>query len=319
MPQNNQEKILVIKLSALGDFIQALGPMKSIRTHHPNAHITLLTTKMFKSFGEQCGYFDDVRIDTRPRLLEFTKWMTLRKTLINGKFSRVYDLQNNDRTSLYFKLFPQKNRPEWVGVAKGASHRNSTPERVAGHAFEGHQQTLALAAIKGVSIDDLSWIKEDLSSFNLSPPFILLVPGSAPQHPQKRWPEKHYARLARDLNNKGYQIVLIGTDAEKETTSYIRQHCDNALDLTGKTSLFQIAALAHGAEAAIGNDTGPIHMIGPTGCPTIVLFSQHSNPDRHAPKGNNINVLQENALDDLPPEDVLSLFETLCDTNDKKT
>ncbi|MBT4888118.1 MAG: ADP-heptose--LPS heptosyltransferase, partial [Rhodospirillales bacterium] len=38
--ENQQERILVIKLGALGDMIQALGPMAAIRKHHPNAHIT---------------------------------------------------------------------------------------------------------------------------------------------------------------------------------------------------------------------------------------------------------------------------------------
>jgi hypothetical protein len=42
-------RILVIKLSALGDFIQATGPMKAIRTHHPDARITLLTTAPFEA------------------------------------------------------------------------------------------------------------------------------------------------------------------------------------------------------------------------------------------------------------------------------
>ena len=80
MRQNNKtNKILVIKLSALGDFIQALGPMAAIRKHHPEAHITLLTTKMFRIFGENCGYFDDILIDERPNTLDFFGWVKLRK------------------------------------------------------------------------------------------------------------------------------------------------------------------------------------------------------------------------------------------------
>ena len=68
-----QDNILVIKLSALGDFIQALGPMAAIRKHHKNAKITLLTTQGFKRFAQECGYFDDIIIDQRPKLLDFKK------------------------------------------------------------------------------------------------------------------------------------------------------------------------------------------------------------------------------------------------------
>ncbi|MGN7436999.1 MAG: glycosyltransferase family 9 protein [Alcanivorax sp.] len=302
MPQNSQEKILVIKLSALGDFVQALGPMKAIKNHHPNAHITLLTTKMFVPFGERCGYFDEVWIDERPKALQISKWRTLKKKLNSGGFTRVYDLQNNDRTSFYLKLFPKRRRPEWVGAAKGASHRNNSPERIAGHALDGHKQTLALAGIENVEIDDLSWVNEDLSQFNLQKPFILFVPGSAPQHPQKRWPADQYAALADYLSDQKFQVVLLGTDAERDITDKIAASSNDTINLTGQTSLFQIAALAHQAAGAVGNDTGPMHMIGPTGCKTLTLFSGHSTPSRHAPKGENVHTLQADNISDLDIE-----------------
>ncbi len=308
MPQNNEYRILVIKLSALGDFIQALGPMKAIKKHHPDAHITLLTTKSFKKFGEKCGYFDDIWIDERPKLFDVFGWLNLRKRLLNGNFSRIYDLQNNDRTNSYLKLFPKSKCPEWVGAAKGASHRNNSPERIAGHAIEGHKQTLSLVGIKNIKIDNLSWINEDLSNFELKPPFVIFVAGCAPQHPQKRWPEEHYSELAKQLNEKGYQIILIGGDAEKEINARIEQQSNNCLNLTGKTSLFQIAAVAHKAYCAIGNDTGPMHIIGATGCRTITLFSSYSNPQRHSPKGENVTVIQKENLNDLKTSTVIKTF-----------
>jgi ADP-heptose:LPS heptosyltransferase len=302
--------ILVIKLSAFGDFIQALGPMAAIRRHHKDAHITLLTTKAFKDFGQQCGYFDDIWIDHRPSLINIGGWLSLRKSLIGKNFSRIYDLQNNDRTAFYFRLFPHKKRPEWVGAAKGASHSNQSPERTSGHAYEGHVQTLGLAGIKDIDVDDLRWIKSDLSGFNLHAPYVLLVPGSAPQHLQKRWASEHYAALGRRLLDDGFQPVLLGTQADRAVTQKIIASCPNALDLTGKTSLFQIAALAHDAQACVGNDTGPMHMIGPTGCPCLVLFSGHSNPKRHAPKGNHVVTLQKENLEELKVETVWRNLES---------
>ena len=120
-----KEKILVIKLGALGDFIQALGPMKAIRNQHPEADITLLTTKPFVKFAEQSNYFNSIIIDERPKFYQIQKWNWLRNKFNKEKFTRVYDLQNNDRTGFYFNLFSPK--PEWVGIAKGASHRNISP------------------------------------------------------------------------------------------------------------------------------------------------------------------------------------------------
>lgn len=294
-----QEKILVIKLGAFGDFIQALGAMKAIRAHHKNAHVTLMTTKPFLEFGQRCGYFNEVILDTKPKLFDISCWMSLRKNIINAKYKRIYDLQNNDRTSFYFKLFPRSKKPEWVGVAKGASHENASPERTAGHAFDGHVQTLALAGVHNVELDTLDWIKEDLGKFNLIPPFALIVSGSAQQHPQKRWPAEFYGALANELIKDGIQPVLIGAKAEKQVTDIIENLCPQAINLTGKTSLFEIAALAHQAKCAIGNDTGPMHLIAATGCPSLSLLSGYSKPHRHAPKGKKVKILQSENIKDI--------------------
>lgn len=304
---SEMERILVIKLGALGDFIQALGPMAAIRKHHPKAHITILTTKPFKTFAEDCGYFDDIWMDERPKILQIGNWVDLRKKLNSGKFTRVYDLQNNDRTGFYFKLL--KTKPQWSGIAKGASHQNTNADRSSGHAFDGHVQTLALAGIKDIKPDPLEWMKEDIAGFNLQKPYILLVPGCAPERPEKRWPSDKYGRLANLLVKRGFQPVLIGTKAESDATSQIAAACPQALDLTGQTNLKHIATLARGSAGAIGNDTGPMHLIGSTGAPCLVLFSQASNPIKHAPKGDAVSVLQENDLKDLKSETVLNNFK----------
>lgn len=304
-----QKKILVIKLGALGDFIQALGPMKAIRQHHPDARITLLTTRPFKSFAEKSEYFDDIWLDERPKFYQPLKWISLRKKLNGGKFTRVYDLQNNDRTSIYFKLFSPK--PEWSGAVKGASHQNANPDRSKGLAFYGHKETLGIAGIDTVEIDTLDWIKADIGFFNLKKPYALIVAGCAPTRPEKRWPAEYFIALCRYLIDQEMQVVLLGTDSEKDITNQIRDACPQTLNLTGKTSLFDLAALGRKAEITIGNDTGPMHIIAPTGCKTLVLFSGSSKPVKHAPLGAHVSTLQEDNLKNLRPETVIERASTL--------
>ncbi len=296
------EKILVIKLSALGDFVQTLGIMAAIRKHHPNAHITLLTTKPFKAFAEKCGYFDEIFIDKRPKFFNILEIYNFRKKLIKANFTLIYDLQNNNRTSLYSKFFSTKIK--WIGTKKGVFGQNKQKQKI--HAFEKRKQMLEHEGIKDIKIDRLEWMKEDVSSFDIKTPYIMLVAGCAPQHPQKRWDMEKYGDLACKLTDMGYQIILLGTDAEKDVTDTIFEICPKALNLTGKTSLFQIATLAHGAAAAVGNDTGPMHIIAPTGCATIALFSSSSNPICHAPMGENVSTLQKDNLDDLDVSEVLA-------------
>lgn len=319
MPQQNHEhdaadiifdmpphkNILVIKLGALGDFVQALGPMNAIRRHHPAASITLLTTDPYVSLGLACGNFDHVWTDKKPKWYDLNGWIELRKKLNVAGFDRVYDLQNNDRTALYLRLFKTGNRPEWVGAARGASHRNNSPKRTSGPAIDGHKQTLAIAGINHVDTDDLRWIEGDISHYKLPRPYILLIPGSAPDRPEKRWPAQNYGKLAKALSGKGYLPVIVGTKAEKDLADQIRNCCPEAVDLTGETALFDIAALARQSSGTIGNDTGPVHLAAPTGCPTWVLFSKHTDPQRHAPAGRNVHIIRNNHLDALSAEKVL--------------
>jgi ADP-heptose:LPS heptosyltransferase len=322
MQQENGKKtqnILVIKLGALGDFIQAMGPMAAIRRQHPDAQITLLTTAPFASFGRDCGYFNDIWIDEKPSWFNFAGWRKLAQKLNQANFSRVYDLQNNDRTALYFKLFPAATRPEWVGAAKGASHRNNSPERTAGHAFDGHAQTLALVGIQDVAIDALAWMQGDIASFALRKPYIILVPGSAPDRPEKRWPAGHYGQLCNLLNNWGYQPVLIGTQHEQSVISKILEICPEALDLSRQTSLAQLVSLARSAAAAIGNDTGPMHLIAATGCPCIAIFSAHSDPVRHQPKGPSVQILQAENLAELQPQQIIETLKPRFDPPQKSS
>ena len=304
----HHKHILVIKLGALGDFIQALGPMAAIRRHHPDAEITLLTTQPYVSLGMTCGYFDRVWTDTRPKWKDFKGWLALRRKLREGKFERVYDLQNNDRTGFYLKLFGNKAKPEWVGAAPGASHRNNSPERTAGAAIHGHIQTLALAGISDIVIDDLRWVEGNFAHFitqeGLKKPYVLLAPGSAPEHLEKRWPAENYGYIARIVDGWGYQPVVIGTKHEAALAEKICSIHAGTLNLTGKTALTDLVILARYAAGAIGNDTGPMHLIAPTGCPALVLFSGRSQPHRHAPHGPLVKTHQVNDLNTLSVDEV---------------
>jgi len=75
------ERILVIKLGALGDVVLALGPFAAIRRHHPDARITLLTTEPYAAFLSASGWFDEVWTDDRPPLWRADLWLALRARL----------------------------------------------------------------------------------------------------------------------------------------------------------------------------------------------------------------------------------------------
>jgi ADP-heptose:LPS heptosyltransferase len=304
------ENILVIKLGALGDFVLATGPFKAIRRAHPTARITLLTIPSLAGLAKATGWFDEVWIDQRPALWNMPGWLGLARRLNGGKFARVYDLQTSDRSSFYFRLMspPFGKSPQWSGIAKGASHPHANPDRDALHTVERQKEQLAASGIHDVPPPDVSWAAADVARFDLPPSYALLVPGGSAHRPEKRWPATHYAELARRLIAIGTTPLLIGATAEKEELAGIAA-ATGARDLCGQTNFTEIIALARGARLAVGNDTGPMHLIAAAGCPTVALFSHASDPALCAPRGSageSVVVLRRPDLAGLLPDEVLA-------------
>ena len=183
-----EPNILIIKLGALGDFVQAAGPFAAIRAHHTDAHITLLTTQPFADFARRSPWFDDVWIDTRPRLATPGKLMDLRRRLRAGNFGRVYDLQTSDRSSGYRRLFWPGPMPQWSGIARGATHPHANPKRDSLHTIDRQREQLAMAGIAEVRPPDFTWIIRSALRFWLPRPFALLVPGGSAHRPETLWP-----------------------------------------------------------------------------------------------------------------------------------
>jgi ADP-heptose:LPS heptosyltransferase len=221
--------------------------------------------------------------------------------LADGHFARVYDLQTSARSSRYFHLFPVKHRPEWSGIAFGCSLPDRDPRRNFLHDTERQQGQLRQAGISVFPPADLSWCRGDLGRFALPGDFALLVPGSSPDRPAKRWPASCYQALAEQLATRGIQSVIIGAAPEKALASEIPA----AIDLIGQTSFSDLADLARAARFAVGNDTGPMHLIATAGCASITLFSNDSNPTQCAPRGRWVRILQRPDLADLPVEAIL--------------
>ena len=302
-------RILVIKLGALGDFIQAMGPFRAIREFHRGARVTLLTTAPFAALARKCGYFDEVWVDDRPNLLQLPSWLRLRLRLRGAGFTRVYDLQTSDRSGVYFRLFWPGVAPEWSGIAGGCSHPHDNPERDSMHSLDRQAQQLARTGIAETPAPDLSWMSADISRFGLEGDFVLLAPGGAAHRPAKRWGAESYGALARHLTGQGLTPVLLGGHDDAQVMAAIAAACPEIRNLCGETELEDIAALAREARGAVGNDTGPMHVIAACGCPSLVLFSGDSDPDLCAPRGADVHILRRDPLAGLGVEEVVASLE----------
>ncbi|MEN0076854.1 MAG: glycosyltransferase family 9 protein [Paracraurococcus sp.] len=284
-------RILVIKLAALGDIVQAFGPFAAIRAHHPGAHITLLTTPPYAELARLSPWFDTVWTDGRPAASDLRGLWRLGRRLRAARFDRVYDLQTSSRSSRY-RLFVGRGA-EWSGIARGASHPHANPLRDLMHTIERQREQLEMAGIRDFPAPDLTWLDGDIADLGLPPRFALLVPGASPLRPGKRWPVANYAALAAGLD---CPVAVVGGASEGPLAADILAAAPGGTDLTGRTSLARLGAVARRAAFAVGNDTGPTHLIAAAGCPTLALFGAESDPALCAPRGRAVAVLQRDSL-----------------------
>jgi hypothetical protein len=143
-------------------------------------------------------------------------------------------------------------------------------------------------------------------AFAVEAPFLAALPGDA---------FECFTELSAKVDTKarvcqGVRPLILGSGPEQELAESIEARCPEALSLVDRTNFQEIITLARHAKLAIGNDTGPMHLIAAAdGCPCLVLFSAASDPARCAPRGENVIILQRDPLASLSVGEVTSLAD----------
>lgn len=320
-PGAGAEKILIIKLSAMGDFVLALGAIKAVRDFHPSAEVTLLTTPMFKDFATVCPYVDFVETDGRPNGMKQTAALIQR--IRRAGYDMIYDFQTSGRTKNYFTALSKSGKtPLWSGHHEKCAFFHADPDRGSMHSIDRLNDQLAFAGLapggrwtkSGAPFPDLTWVRPLLNDtprlqpayFGIDEPYALLIPGASAHRSAKRWPSERYAELAGRLADAGVTPVVIGGSAEGEIAREIIQKEPRAKNIVTRTDLFQIVTLAERAIVAVGNDTGPMHMATLAGAPGVALFAlSESDPGHSAPRGpKEVVIASAEVLGDLDVETV---------------
>ena len=306
--------ILAIRLGALGDMMLVMRAFRAIRAYHTTDRLLLLTEPAYEAFALSTNLFDEIFLTKRDSGVRgLCDLLQLVNKLKRVGLTRVYDFQQNDRTTLlYYLLRLLYGRGlEWNGSPWGCSHRidNRAAHRRYAHAYERHEDQLRQAGITDFPNIDLDFITgAHRKSFGLAAPYVLLVPGAAPDRPAKRWPAGCYGVLAAQLAAQGIMPVALGSAHEAEVIAEMIRFCPDLVDLSGRTTISDLAGLARDAEFVLGNDTGPMHVMAPGGCRLLVLYSNASDPHRTVPWGPDfrpVPTLQVANLAELSPGDVM--------------
>ena len=131
--------------------------------------------------------------------------------------------------------------------------------------------------------EDLDWARSTLGP--IRPPVLAVNVGA--RWLTKRWPPEHFAAVARRATERrGAGILLVGAPEDRALVDAVRQALGpvEALDVSGRTTLPQLAALSSEVDVFLSNDTGPLHLAAAAGARVVGVYTCTS-PIRTGPYG----------------------------------
>jgi lipopolysaccharide heptosyltransferase I len=293
-------RILIIKLSSLGDVIHSLPTLTAIRRAYPEAHIAWVAGPKAAEIvarhpGVDSVYGLGIAGERAGRLVPLPSLLAAVRTLRAERFDISLDLQGLFRTACLAFAVGAPQRVGFRGFQEGAfllCNRRVIPEREDIHAVHGYLQFARHVGADDSTAEfglreephDKEWVEVFLAAEPGTAPLVAIAPGASSL--RKRWTTEGFAETARALRIRGARVVVVGSAADATVSDRICS-ASGAEDLCGRTSLPQLAALLRRCALFVGNDSGPLHLAAAVGAPCLALFGP-TNPLRTGPFGNHM-------------------------------
>jgi len=306
-------KILIIKLSAIGDVVQTLPALEAIKKTYPDSEITwvveeaaagildghplinrLLVSRrkswirMLKNpltFGHGAG--EIVRFIRELRSIQYDIAVDFQGLLKSGiliGLARAKRKIGFDRTRELSYLFLNERLPAY-DIEKHALERYLDVARYLGAKDPSPLCTLPIE-------HELILMRDKIKAMNPdSKPLVVMNPVARWQ--TKLWPESSFAGLAdRLVREKGAFVIFTGSKDDRVAIErIISMMSGSAINWAGETTLKELAALASLAEHFITTDTGPMHLAAAAGAKVVALFGPTA-PWRTGPYGRSHTVIR---------------------------
>ena len=301
--------ILIIKHGSLGDLIQANGAIKDIKNFYKNRKVFLLTSQPYAIFMSECPYIDGVIIDKRLPRWNLFYLNTLKKNLQRYNFSKVFDLQNSNRTKFYKKFIINKE-VEWSssetvlepGQKKSDFDKDPVLERME---LQLKKSGIETEYTRNINID---WAIKDISRLikqYANDEYILLFPFCSKKHQNKKWPyfKELIVKLKQDYKNKFPILIVPGPNEIKEAN---KLNAKVVTDNQNPVDLKTLISLISNAKFILANDTGPAHIASHLDKAGLVLFGSHTSARKVSIENYNFKALTVKNLKDLNVDTVIS-------------
>ncbi|MHC4945595.1 MAG: glycosyltransferase family 9 protein [Planctomycetota bacterium] len=292
-------KILLIRLSAMGDVIFSLPTLAAVRSVHPGAEISWVVedkaATLLAHRGDLAGLIVYPRKAMQQSMRNPFRWPRLIgilwkhfRALRQEQFDAVYDLQGNLKSGLHTLCCRSKRK---IGYAKKHVKELNhlfTNEHISQPAKAIHRIEKSFCLVKPdydsneIQRPDLflpDEVKEEarkrLEGWLEKPgPIMVAHPGTSAFGAYKRWPPEKYGRLAARLHEEhGFKTLVTWGPGEQELAEAVAETGGKAVTVCPPTrSLQELAAHIEMARVYVSADSGPLHIANYLGVPCLALF-----------------------------------------------
>ena len=322
------DRLLIVRLGAVGDVLRAIPAVHAIRGTFPHIHLSWMVEDL--SFPLIDGHPDVDQTLRFPRR-ELGAWRRpwvaadhlsrLKTALRSQGFTVALDLQASFKSGLLTLLSGAARRVgfspahcremsfvftnEWVGLSSrwlNRVERNLEMAQAVGASTADPRLPLPERPEEGEEAEAL--LRRLLPG---GEPRVLVSPGASRRQAYKRWPGSHFARLAARLSrDHATRLVVVWGPGEEELARSVVAASEGGALLAPATSLRLLAAMLRRASLFVGADTGPMHLAWAVGCPVVALFGP-TDPRLNAPLGKGHRVFRASSgkMEDLDPRAVL--------------
>ncbi|PLZ00536.1 lipopolysaccharide heptosyltransferase I [Burkholderia sp. WAC0059] len=290
------QKILIVRVSSLGDVVHNMPAIADILRRYPDAQIDWLVEESFRELVELVrGVRRAIPFSLRrwrKRLLSPANWREIgafRRALAAEKYDLVIDCQGLIKTAWVASwargpLVGLGNRTEGAGYEWPVRffYDRRVPIEPRTHVVERTRQLVA-AALGNPAPQPADPVEFGLDTgraamalagagLNLPVPYVVFV--HATSRADKEWPAAHWIELGQALVRRGASLVLPwGNAAERATSERLAREFGAAAIVPPKLSLPAVVGLVDGAAATVGVDTGLVHIAAALKRPTVELYN----------------------------------------------
>ena len=297
----NINRILVIKLRAIGDVLLSTPVVQNLHDHFPLAQIDFLTDKFAAEVVIGNPWVSNVLTFDRKN----DSSVGMIRQVREKKYDLIIDLFSNPRSAIITRLSGARFRAGFPFRWRKYAYNIIIPPR----AGNIHNIDFNLDALRRLDIPVLhfqpyfpleGWAKQFAAEWfrgeNLDGKQVVGLNPSGGWY-TKRWGLEHYARLGDLIGHRyGASIIVLWGPGEEDDARFIQQRMKMPAHVISKTTLSQLGAIIHRCAFIVSNDSGPMHIAASLGIPTLGIFGP-TNPRQQGPYGDNHRWVRNEELD----------------------